>query len=564
MVKNQFSENDSAIIHALRTIYFLAKQDIATSKYPDFVDFLIQQGCSDLAPIAKSYQSYTITKDFQESIYEVILRDMRKKLTDADYISVLCDESCDITSTKKLSVYARISSGCKPETIFLENCEILDGKADTIATSVKNLLTKFEVPPDKVVGLGSDGASVMTGKHNGVGTRLKRETNPQLIQLHCIAHQLALVSSQAANGVPYLKTYQEFMTNIYYWFKHSAKRISGLASLQDVLDAPKIRIKEVHSVRWFSFYNSLDALYRSWQSLAMLFEQQVAENGNPQSKGFLKTMATSQFLLVTSCLMDIIPIITHLNMIFQKENLDLAVVSPAVRGVKNQLQELLQTPGAHEQATKEDLGETSQSESYYKGVKIRDTTQLRNGADSAKTSFINNLLEELDKRFPDNDQSVVSALSVLGLRGIRFQNQDAQAAFGNKELDVVIKHYEDKYVDGNVVKQEWAILKELVLANTYSCDSMKELWEIINAFHKENFPNLCKLAGIALALPVHTADVERGFSAQNIIKSSLRNRLISENLQMLIAIKLNGPLSQDFDFRSALSVFKTKRQRHFS
>ncbi|XP_013390063.1 transmembrane protein C17orf113-like [Lingula anatina] len=236
MVKNQFSENDSAIIHALRTINFLAKQDIATSKYPDFVDFLIQQGCRAFAPIAKSCQSYTITKDFQESIYEVILRDMRKMLTDADYIFVLCDESCDITSTKKLSVYARISSGCKPETIFLENCEILGGKADTIATSVKNLLTKFEMPPDRVVGLGSDGASVMTRKHNGVGTRLKREINPQLIQLHCIAHQLALVSSQ------YLKTYQEFMTNIYYWFKHSAKRISGLASLQDVLDAPKIRI----------------------------------------------------------------------------------------------------------------------------------------------------------------------------------------------------------------------------------------------------------------------------------------------------------------------------------
>ncbi|XP_013399516.1 zinc finger MYM-type protein 1-like [Lingula anatina] len=229
MVKNQFSENDSAIIHALRTIYFLAKQDIATSKYPDFVDFLIQQGCSALVPIAKSYQSYSIAKYFQESIYEVILRDMREKLTDVDYISVLCDESCDITSTKKLSVCARISSGCKPETIFLENCEILDGKADTIATSVKNLLTKFEVSPDKVVGLGSDGASVITGKHNGVSTTLKRERNPQLIQLHCIAHQLALVSSQAANGVPDLKTYQEFMYH--------------------VLDAPKIRIKKVHSVR---------------------------------------------------------------------------------------------------------------------------------------------------------------------------------------------------------------------------------------------------------------------------------------------------------------------------
>ena len=49
-----------------------------------------------------------------------------------------------------------------------------------------------------VIGLGTDGASAMTGKKNGVSAFLKKE-NPHCINVHCIAHRLALCSSQAAN-----------------------------------------------------------------------------------------------------------------------------------------------------------------------------------------------------------------------------------------------------------------------------------------------------------------------------------------------------------------------------
>ena len=38
-------------------------------------------------------------------------------------------------------------------------------------------------------------------------------------------------------------------------------------------------------------------------------------------------------------------------------------------------------------------------------------------------------------------------------------------------------------------------------------------------------PNLIKLANLALIMPYQTADCERGFSCQNAIKCSKRNRL---------------------------------------
>ncbi len=305
----------------------------------------------------------------------------------------------------------------------------------------------------------------MTGRHAGVGVQLKESCNQHLVHIHCMAHQLALVSSQSANGVSYLKTYQEFMTNLYYWFKHSANRIGALSHLQDVLDSPKIRIKEVHSVRWFSFYNALEAVHKCWQPLGMLFEQNVSSKNDPKSKGFLKTMATSQFLIVTNMLMDVIPILTHLSMVFQKENLDLSVVGPAVNGVRDQLNKLLENKGTHEKGL---LDELNQSEKSYMGLKITDSDQLRSSADKARKEFITNLLSQLEKRFPADAQTLVSSLAVLGVRGIRFKTQEERRLYGTEQIDHLVSHYGGSYIDGEVTKQEWVTLKELLYNEHYS------------------------------------------------------------------------------------------------
>ena len=77
-----------------------------------------------------------------------------------------------------------------------------DGKAETIQTNVYEALMNFmqETNIDcgsQIVGLGSDGAAVMMGRHIGVGVRLK-SVAPFLVHTHCVAHRLALSTSQAA------------------------------------------------------------------------------------------------------------------------------------------------------------------------------------------------------------------------------------------------------------------------------------------------------------------------------------------------------------------------------
>ena len=91
----------------------------------------------------------------------------------------------------------------------------------------------------------------MTGTGAGVTGHLPRQ-NPMLFNFHCIAHRLALVSSQAANSIPYLKEYQETLTGMFYFFNSSANRTETLSEIQVLLNEPQLKMTEIHEVRWLS------------------------------------------------------------------------------------------------------------------------------------------------------------------------------------------------------------------------------------------------------------------------------------------------------------------------
>ena len=64
----------------------------------------------------------------------------------------------------------------------------------------------------------------MSGKDAGVATLLKRR-NPYIVNLHCLAHKLALAASQAADQVTYMKRYTKCISAIYSYFSRSPNEL---------------------------------------------------------------------------------------------------------------------------------------------------------------------------------------------------------------------------------------------------------------------------------------------------------------------------------------------------
>lgn len=171
------------------------------------------------------------------------------------------------------------------------------------------------MPLSKVMGFGSDGAKAMTGTKEGVTGHLLR-VNPMLLNYHCIAHRLALISSQTADSVPYLKEYQDILTGLFYFFKGSANRNEKLKDIQSLLDEPTLKVKEVHEVRWLSIYKAVETVYRCLDSLLSLFSTEK----DPKAKGYSKKLGNTDFITTTYMLMDILPIL-FLNFVWCSRSL---------------------------------------------------------------------------------------------------------------------------------------------------------------------------------------------------------------------------------------------------
>ena len=87
---------------------------------------------------------------------------------------------------------------------FLQIVDLPGGKADNIFQAVLTELESKRLPIEKLIGMATDGASVMKGERNGVTTKMKNKKS-FLLSTHCIAHHLALASGKAADSIVYLK-----------------------------------------------------------------------------------------------------------------------------------------------------------------------------------------------------------------------------------------------------------------------------------------------------------------------------------------------------------------------
>jgi hypothetical protein len=74
----------------------------------------------------------------------------------------------------------------------------------------------------KLVGMGSDGVSVMLGKNNGVAAKL-RSLQPAMVAVHCYDHKLELAFKDAIKHVPLdTKVTTCLLQGLYYLYHNNA------------------------------------------------------------------------------------------------------------------------------------------------------------------------------------------------------------------------------------------------------------------------------------------------------------------------------------------------------
>ena len=117
--------------------------------------------------------------------------------------------------------------------------------------AITTFLASVDLDIVNLSSFGSDGASVMTGRHGGVATLLK-SVNSYILSVHCICHRLALASGQVSNDIKYLRRMKEYLLALWKYFHYSPVRSAHLKSIQEVMVSPELKIVRAVETRWLS------------------------------------------------------------------------------------------------------------------------------------------------------------------------------------------------------------------------------------------------------------------------------------------------------------------------
>ena len=106
--------------------------------------------------------------------------------------SLMCDKNTEVSNKQQLSMCVRwIDGSLNPHEDILGFYELSNIASDTIASAIKDSLTRFNLPLSDLRGQTYDGESNMLGNRSGVAAQIKR-VQPKAIETHCHRHSLNL------------------------------------------------------------------------------------------------------------------------------------------------------------------------------------------------------------------------------------------------------------------------------------------------------------------------------------------------------------------------------------
>ena len=163
------------------------------------------------------------------------------------------------------------------------------------------------IPLSRLVGFGSDGASVMIGKHSGVATRLKNK-QPILTSIRCMAHRLALAASQAGGKVKFINdTFKPTLWQLFNFYDNSSVRSSGLKVLEELLQTPKLKLKKPLDTRWLSHDNACQTLKKVLPAVIASLEREAEERGEALAVGLSRVVQRYNFIATLYMMCDALP-----------------------------------------------------------------------------------------------------------------------------------------------------------------------------------------------------------------------------------------------------------------
>ncbi|XP_068177895.1 zinc finger protein 862-like isoform X2 [Antennarius striatus] len=517
---------------AFETVQWM--EDMPNVTFSGPVDLQLEDGAQSLRVLGKDDGSIhdshqTSVNDLRECVATEEEEEILKEVDEARYFSLEADEATDGSNKTVLRVYIRyVGPDARPRVRFLGVREMRATTSDAITAALQQFLEAKGLNKDNMVGLATDGASVMTGVKVDLTTQFKKEV-PFLVANHCMAHRLQQAAEKAATRVPLISKYIGTLNCFARVVQFSAKFTRTLEVSRRIHSGQTKKIKEAFLTRVLSLCDGTQAMAGCVPAVLSALEQAATEKstaeGKAQLKGLAADMGSYKFIYLTHFLADTVGLLGILSKLMQvttptyqdlKDAIDNTVCSllalVQVKGTGGFLEKL---EGAFP-ATPPAGGKT-----LWEDHNVKDTQKQRDEVKKAVDLFMDNIVTQLQCTFPDHD--TMSAFDIF-CPSAKLTRDDS-----SDKLDKLLELYgadkekkgvtHTKVVDPDAAKTEWKILGPMV--PKYS--SMEDLYCRYVSKNKDAYPNMERLVKIGVTITVTSVNCERGVSRSNAIKTSSRN-----------------------------------------
>ena len=549
----------------MELLYWQVKRDIPHSRnYASLLELVEDLGCTYFKALKvgrnATYTSPEIVAEFLQIMASTVKKEILQAVNESESYALMCDESTDISVLKKLVTYVRVCHNGECKTHFLSLADLTDGKAETIMRKLSDVLASCDLSTDKLLSFGSDGASVMVGSRSGVATRFK-DINPGVLNVHCIAHRLALATAQAGNQIAYLKKVNDWLAALWKHFHYSPVRAASLREVQQIMQLDELKVVKAADTCWLSHDASVSSLLRILPAVLQVLSIQGASD--PTACGLHRQMATYSFIAALHLLHDSLSAVSRLSRAFQSSAVDLSIVQPLVLSTQARIQQLKDKPSVTFQSEVDEIIRKVHSTPFEPTSEDADDDELQHESDqpshpevrtgngekerfeAIRLQFLQGVLDNITQRFPSID--VIDSFCVLQPENL------SSSVTALENLETICQHYHNSplELDIDALRDEWEQFVEFFPVHA-ALKEAKTLQDVANGILTRRsvpdlFPAVGKLYSRAATLPVSTADCERAFSTMNRVKTDLRNRLKTTTLERLMFNSLEGPSRDQFD-----------------
>ena len=437
-VKAAFSKRtdriENAVCCLIRTAYTVSKKHLAVQAYQDLCAL---QLCNGTHLTRKLYQDTSACTEFIKIISDFLESNLLEKLRQSPALGVMIDESTDLSVEKHLIVYVSYLEDGHLRTSFLTLLKLVSADSNTVYRKLIGFLKSCKIDTEKIFGFSSDGAAVMMGKDNGVVKKFKTD-NPYLLEMHCIAHRLALSSLDAAKQVGEVKYYESMLQSLHSYFSKSSKRIEHLRMWQEVLNEDQVKLLAVHQIRWLSVANCVSNVRRSLPSLLKTLESDSKDD--IMASALFHATSSYKFLFMTHFFSDIMADIAIVSRTFQNRDINYVTIQTTLSAICDSIEQQYLVEDAQYGNYLRDFLDRYEHADEFCGIEIKRSH--RDAAlSTAVSKFAGILKESLLARFPKLE--LWEAMSIFSPETFP-ESAKEKAHFGKAKLAMLADHFGEK------------------------------------------------------------------------------------------------------------------------